>query len=97
MDNEDFYKQIEFFIKLLQQDRLIIKKTLNPNHAKIYLFKLQPNLFNLKGQIITGSSNLTKAGLHKQEEFNVEIRDYGFDTAEKYFDQLWESAIRINP
>ncbi|WP_069470302.1 helicase-related protein [Candidatus Marithrix sp. Canyon 246] len=95
MDNEDFYKQIEFFIKLLQEDRLIIKKTLNPNHAKVYIFKLQPNLFNLKGQIITGSSNLTKAGLHKQEEFNVEIRDYGFDTAENYFDQLWESAIPI--
>ena len=95
MDNEEFYNQIEFFIKLLEEDRLIIKKTLNPNHAKIYIFKLQPNIFNLEGQFITGSSNLTKAGLHKQEEFNVEIRDYGFDTAEKYFDELWESAIPI--
>ena len=95
MDNEEFYQQIEFFIKLLEANRLIIKKTLNPNHAKVYIFKLQPNLFNLKGQIITGSSNLTKAGLHKQEEFNVEIRDYGFETAENYFDELWESAIPI--
>jgi HKD family nuclease len=95
MDNEEFYNQIEFFIKLLEEERLIIKKTLNPNHAKVYIFKLQPNIFNLEGQFITGSSNLTKAGLHRQEEFNVEIRDYGFDTTENYFDELWGSAIPI--
>ena len=41
MDNEEFYNQIEFFIKLLKDDRLIIKKTLNPNHAKVYIFKLK--------------------------------------------------------
>ncbi|MBI9038576.1 MAG: hypothetical protein JEY97_10625 [Bacteroidales bacterium] len=99
MDNEEFYNQIEFFIKLLEDERLIIKKTLNPNHAKVYIFKLDEkykNLFNIEGNFITGSSNLTKAGLHKQEEFNVEIRDYGFDTAEKYFDDLWETAIPIS-
>ncbi len=98
MDNEEFYNQIEFFIKLLEDERLIIKKTLNPNHAKIYLFKLAgqfQDLFNIKGQFITGSSNLTKAGLHRQEEFNVEIRDYGFETAEQYFDELWKTAIPI--
>jgi len=98
MDNEEFYNQIEFFIKLLEDDRLIVKKTLNPNHAKIYIFTLDnqfQDLFNTKGQFITGSSNLTKAGLRRQEEFNVEIRDYGFETAEKYFDELWGSAIPI--
>ena len=98
MDNEEFYNQIEFFIKLLEKDRLIIKKTLNPNHAKVYIFELDEHyndLFNTKGQFITGSSNLTKAGLHRQEEFNVEIRDYGFDTAENYFNELWETAIPI--
>ena len=98
MDNEEFYNQISFFIDLLEQDRLIIKKTLEPNHAKLYIFKLDEkfsDLFNTKGQFITGSSNLTKAGLQGQEEFNVEVRDYGFDTAEKYFDELWETAIPI--
>ena len=99
MDNEEFYNQIEFFTKLLEDDRLIIKKTLNPNHAKIYLFKLDnqfQDLFNIEGQFITGSSNLTKAGLHRQEEFNVEIRDYGFNKAEGYFEELWKSAIPIS-
>ena len=95
MDNEEFYNQIDFFIKLLDEDRLIIKKTQNPNHAKLYLFKVQPNVYVKGGQFITGSSNLTKAGLRSQEEFNVEIRDYGFVTAEKYFDELWETAVPI--
>lgn len=99
MDNEEFYNQVEFFIKLLEDERLIIKKTLNPNHAKVYLFKLDSqfqDLFNIKGQFITGSSNLTRAGLHRQDEFNVEIRDYGFETADDYFDELWDKAIPIS-
>jgi SNF2 family DNA or RNA helicase len=98
MDTEAFYTQLDFFIQMLQENRLIIKKTQNPNHAKLYLFRLNDeskDLFNLSGELITGSSNLTKAGLQGQEEFNVEIRDYGFEIAEKYFDDLWISAIPI--
>ena len=98
MDTEEFYTQLEFFIQMLQENRLVIKKTQNPNHAKLYLFRFDDDaqgLFNLAGEFITGSSNLTKAGLHGQEEFNVEIRDYGFDDAEKYFDELWLTAIPI--
>ena len=44
---------------------------------------------------ITGSSNLTKAGLSTQNEFNVEIGDYGFEDAEQYFDGLWADAVKI--
>jgi len=44
---------------------------------------------------ITGSSNLTKAGLTTQQEFNVEISDYGTEDAEKYFDSLWDEAVKI--
>ena len=98
MDNEAFYEQVSFFIRLLEEDRLLIRKTWHPNHAKLYIFKLDEqykDIFNTRGQFITGSSNLTKAGLHGQEEFNVEIRDYGFNTAEEYFDQLWATAIPI--
>ena len=98
MDNEAFYAQLEFFVGMLQQNRLVIRKTLNPNHAKLYLFRFNDesrDLFNLVGELITGSSNLTKAGLHGQEEFNVEIRDYGFATAEGYFDELWATAVPI--
>ncbi len=98
MDNEEFFNQITFFIDLLEKGRLVIRKTLNPNHAKLYLFKLgehYQDVFNVKGEFITGSSNLTKAGLHGQEEFNVEIKDYGFENAEIYFDELWNLAVPI--
>lgn len=94
MDNEAFYNQIAFFIQLLEEGRLVIRKTLNPNHAKLYLFKLNESQI-LKQGFITGSSNLTKAGLHSQEEFNVEIKDYGFESAEQYFDDLWDTSILI--
>ena len=99
MDTEPFYNQVTFFLRMIQENRLLIRKTENPNHAKLYLFKLnqeQSNIQNMTGQFVTGSSNLTKAGLSGQEEFNVEIKDYGFPEAESYFDELWERAIPIS-
>lgn len=97
LDREEVYEQAKFFVKLIEEGKLVIRKTREPNHAKLYLFKMNesvnqiiPNLF------ITGSSNLTKAGLESQNEFNVEIKDYGFEEAEKYFDSLWKRAIEID-
>ena len=98
MDNREFYEQVEFFKELLENDRLIIRKTLNPNHAKLYLFELteeNQKILNKKGLFITGSSNFTKAGFSSQEEFNVEISDYGFEEAEDYFNELWEKSVPI--
>ena len=98
MDTEDFYNQVFFFMDMLEKGRLQIRKTQNPNHSKLYLFRLneqQMELQGMSGQFITGSSNLTRAGLSNQEEFNVEIRDYGYEDAEKYFDHLWDFAIPI--
>jgi hypothetical protein len=99
MDNEEFYSQVEFFLNMLECGRLIIKKTRRPNHAKLYLFHINikdRETFNLDGVIITGSSNLTKAGLRGQQEFNVEIHDYGFAQADEYFEGLWAEAIPIS-
>lgn len=98
IDNEVFYNQVFFFLKMIEEGRLIIKKTKNPNHAKLYIFKLndvQTSLQGMQGQIITGSSNLTSAGLSGQEEFNVEIKDYGFTDANNYFEELWKDAAPI--
>lgn len=98
MDTRTFYEQVGFFIKMIEEDRLIIRKTLQPNHAKLYLFELnevQADLQNAKGQFVTGSSNLTDSGLSNQEEFNVEIKDYGFSEADEYFEELWQKAIPI--
>jgi superfamily II DNA or RNA helicase len=93
-DNQDIYEQAEFFVKLLEEKIIVIRKTREPNHSKLYLFKTKetsaPHLF------ITGSSNLTRAGLVSQNEFNVEIKDYGFEETEKYFDDLWKDSISLS-
>jgi len=94
-DTKEFYEQVKFFVQLIRDDRLIIRKTFNPNHSKLYIFKLEKDQVGRQNLFITGSSNLTKAGLITQEEFNVEISDFGFQEAEDYFDNLWEEAVKI--
>ncbi len=94
-DTQEFYDQVKYFIDLIQKDRLIIRKTFEPNHAKLYLFKLEQDQVARKNLFITGSSNLTRAGLSTQNEFNVEIGDYGYEDAEQYFNDLWEDAVKI--
>lgn len=93
-DTKEFYEQVRFFVDLIIKDRLIIRKTYRPNHSKLYLFKLEKEQA-VKELFITGSSNLTRAGLTTQNEFNVEISSYGFEDAQKYFDELWDEAIKI--
>lgn len=94
-DTQEFYEQVRYFIKLIKEDKLRIRKTYNPNHAKLYLFKLMESQIARNKLFITGSSNLTKAGLTTQAEFNVEISDYGVEDAEDYFDYLWDEAVSI--
>lgn len=95
-DNKDFFEQSKYFIELIQSGKMIIRKTYEPNHSKLYIFKFRKDQIIKKGLFITGSSNLTKAGLTTQNEFNVEISDYGFPEAVKYFDELWDKAVKIN-
>ncbi|KQC10219.1 MAG: helicase [Smithella sp. SDB] len=94
-DTEEFYQQVRYFVDLIKNDKLIIRKTYDPNHAKLYIFKLEQDQVGKNALFITGSSNLTKAGLSTQNEFNVEIGDYGFEDAEEYFDNLWNEAVKI--
>lgn len=94
-DNKEFYEQVRFFVQLIKDDRLIIRKTNRPNHSKLYLFYLNENQIGRNKLFITGSSNLTAPGIAKRDEFNVEISDFGFAEAEKYFDDLWNDAVLI--
>src|SRR5690606_13662374 len=97
-DTKEFDEQVHFFLDMIKQERLIIKKTREPNHTKLYLFEMneeERTKHNFEGYLITGNSNLTRSGLHGQQEFNVEIKDYGYEEAVTYFDELWELAIPI--
>jgi superfamily II DNA or RNA helicase/HKD family nuclease len=98
-DNREFYEQAEFILEQILAGKIIIRKTKEPNHAKLYLFGLKDDWTlskAFKGCMITGSSNLTKAGLGSQGEFNVQICDnFYYDGATEYFDSLWETATQI--
>ena len=95
-DNPEFYEQIEFFLELIKKDKIRIRKTREPNHAKLYLFRLTEKAgIGSRDVFITGSSNLTSAGLSNQHEFNVEISDSGVKEAKQYFFDLWETADKI--
>ena len=39
LDTQEFHEQITLFTRMIEEGRLHIKKTLNPNHAKLYLFR----------------------------------------------------------
>jgi superfamily II DNA or RNA helicase len=93
-DRQEFYEQISFFIDLIVKDKLVIRKTKKPNHAKLYIFEFEDKIVQ-KNLFITGSSNLTSAGLSYQNEFNVEIKDYGTEEASEYFEDLWEDSVPI--
>jgi superfamily II DNA or RNA helicase len=72
-------------------------------HAKLYIFR--PKGFNehKPGAVITGSSNLTAAGIGVEDqvsnyEFNVLLHDFDdvqFATGE--FDHLWNESVEILP
>jgi hypothetical protein len=72
-------------------------------HAKIYIF-LPPGFSEHKpGAVITGSSNLTAAGIGKEEiasnyEFNVLLHDYDdVKFAADEFDNLWKEGVDVLP
>ena len=95
-DKRNFHERFGFFLELLRGGRLQIRKTRQPNHAKLYIFDLAGEAALLaQSAWITGSSNLTLPGLTAQHELNVEIHDFGTDEVNKLFEELWDDAIRL--
>ena len=65
-------------------------------HAKLYIFREVEKHEHGYGSVITGSSNLTDAGLLRNFEFNVELRDNSdIDFATETFNMLWEESVPI--
>lgn len=65
-------------------------------HAKIYIFREKEKHDHGYGSVITGSSNLTDAGLSRNFEFNVELRENSdIEFATETFDKLWEEAVPV--
>ena len=90
-DNEDFQKSYKVFLRKLEDGSLEVRKTREPNHAKMYLFYIPPEN-GASGQddskVIIGSSNLSYQGLSARNEINVYLQDANdFKDAQKIFEK----------
>ncbi len=98
-DNQEFQKSYRLFLHKLEDGTLEVRKTRDPNHAKMYLFYIPPENGS-SGQddskVIIGSSNLSYQGLSARNEINVYLQDANdFKDAQKIFEQLWEDSIPL--
>lgn len=82
-------------VAFLEQEKVLIK-TLEPNfcHAKLYLFQPE-NKDDRNYYFITGSSNLTEAGIGLKNTPNIELnvaelgKNTNYFLFKKWFDELW--------
>jgi superfamily II DNA/RNA helicase len=85
------------FIEWLRSGKLEIRAHPSEDlHAKVYIITFNESHFD-KGRVITGSSNLSQAGLQDNLEFNVELKnssDYEFALAK--FNELWNVAVDVS-
>ena len=104
-NNTDFFdseRQIEafkLFCAKISDGSLEIRKTQDPNHAKLYLFEYKTEhklITQQPGQMITGSSNLSIAGLKGRLELNTILHDpIYYNEGKELFDKLWDSAVPV--
>lgn len=103
-NDTDFFDSISkqeafrIFIEKIQNGTLEIRKTLHPNHSKLYLFENKDEFSQggeFPGTLITGSSNLSRSGLREQHEINVVFRDEHFQEGLDLFNALWNEAVLI--
>ena len=104
-NNTDFFdteRQIEafkLFCDKISNGTLEIRKTQDPNHAKLYLFEYKPenqSITQQPGQMITGSSNLSVAGLKGRIELNTILHDpIYYNEGKELYDGLWNSAVPV--
>lgn len=98
-DSPKKQEAFKLFVEKIRSGSLEIRKTLKPNHSKLYLFQRKEELNEngtYPGTLITGSSNLTSSGLRHQYELNVILRNQSdYHEGVRIFDELWSTAVVI--
>ncbi len=95
-DNIEIELGVHKFVEWVRSGKLEIKAHPSDNlHAKVYIMTFAEGDRD-KGRVITGSSNLTQAGLQDNLEFNVELKSRGdYDFAIAKFNELWATAVDV--
>ncbi|MFW6151894.1 MAG: phospholipase D-like domain-containing protein, partial [Verrucomicrobiota bacterium] len=95
-DSSEIEQGVLKFIEWLKTGKLEVRAYPSEKiHAKLYIMTFAEGDRDL-GRVITGSSNLTQAGLQHNLEFNVELKnpaDYKF--ALNQFNDLWKHSVDV--
>ncbi len=85
------------FIEWIRNKKLEIHAYPSQNiHAKLYIMSFREGDRDV-GRVITGSSNLTQAGLVDNLEFNVELKNSAdHEFAKKKFEELWKDSVDVS-
>lgn len=95
-DSKEHEAAFKLFCKKIEDGTLEIRKTLEPNHSKLYLFQAENQSDQtMPGHMIIGSSNLSRSGLKSQDELNVIFHDEDYNKGKELFDRLWMTATPI--
>lgn len=98
LDSADFEKSYHLFIKKLEEGTLEVRKTKEPNHAKMYLFYVTDGTPSGEDEskVIIGSSNFSVQGFKARNEINVYLQDQNdFEEAKQIFETLWQDSIPL--
>ncbi len=98
-ENDTQAEAFKIYYTKIKDGSLEIRKTLDPNHAKMYIFTYKDELTEdgeTPGTVITGSSNFTYSGLRSNNEINVRFHTKDeFHDAQEIFNNLWDTATVI--
>ena len=98
-DSDEKLNAFRLFYSKIIDGSLEIRKTEDPCHAKMYLFEYS-DVVNESGEVpgtvITGSSNLSYAGLKGRLEINARFSDkQSYIDGKSIFNSLWQTSISI--
>ena len=95
-DKKIFYERIGFFLEMLRNDRIIIRKTTGEHREKLFIFDggKDKGLFENPAWI-TGSSNLTMPGLDADSDVDIIASDCGSEEVDALFEFLWEDSVTL--
>lgn len=98
-DNPQVKESFNLFVNKIKDGTIELRKTKEPNHAKLYIFENKKDFSqngDYPGTVITGSSNLSLKGLEKRFEIDVISREKAhYNEAKKIFDELWKNSVPI--
>jgi len=96
-DSDKKKEAFTLFFEKIKEGSLEIRKTKEANHSKMYLFQNSPGLDQggtFPGTLITGSSNLSLAGLKGRLELDAILRTQSdYEEGRQIFEELWETAV----